>query len=185
MDEFWGREATPIHSSTHPLPLIAPESDIDKMNSPALNIVLVHPEIPHNTGAIGRLCVGLGCRLHLIRPLGFSLTSKMVRRAGMDYWQHVELCEHDNWSAFIESERPRALAVASTHGQASLYATHFTPGHYLVFGSESGGLPKPLDTELADRLFRIPMPGEHARSLNLAQSVAIVAYEAYRQLSPV
>ena len=153
--------------------------------APTLNIVLVHPEIPHNTGAIGRLCVGLGCRLHLIRPLGFSISSKMVKRAGMDYWAHLDLREHDSWSAFMERERAPDLAVASTHGTRSLYDVKFLPHHYLVFGSESAGLPPPLDTELATAQFRIPMPGEHARSLNLAQSVAIVAYEAFRQISPI
>ncbi len=147
-----------------------------------LNIVLVQPEIPHNTGAIGRLCVGLDCRLHLIRPLGFALTAAQLRRAGMDYWEHLRLTVHDNWDRFLTDEQPARLWLASTHGTRSLYDCRFQPGSYLVFGSESRGLPAELHARHADTIFRIPMPGPHARSLNLANAVAVAMYEAFRQL---
>ncbi len=146
-----------------------------------LNIVLVHPEIPHNTGAIGRLCVGLGARLHLIRPLGFMLGDTWVRRAGLDYWRHLDLTVHADWASFLAAESPAQLHVASTHGTGDLYARAFRPSDHLVFGNESSGLPLDIHRACAADLFRIPMPGAHARSINLANAVAIVAYEAWRQ----
>jgi tRNA (cytidine/uridine-2'-O-)-methyltransferase len=148
-----------------------------------LNVVLMQPEIPHNTGAIGRLCVGLDCRLHLIRPLGFALTAAQLRRAGMDYWEHLRLTVHDTWDGFLAAEQPPRLWLASTHGQRSLYDCRFEAGAYLVFGSESRGLPEAIHARHADGLFRIPMPGPHARSLNLANAAAVVLYEAYRQVA--
>ncbi len=149
-----------------------------------IHIVLIHPEIPQNTGAIGRLCVGLDAPLHLIRPLGFALTSAWVKRAGMDYWAHLDLHLHDNWEAFLSATHPARLHFASTRGRHSLHACRFTPGDAILFGNESRGLPTPFYQQYADQLFRIPMPGPHARSLNLANSVAVVAYEALRQLQP-
>jgi len=150
-----------------------------------LHIVLVKPEIPHNTGAIGRLCVGLGCHLHLIRPLGFHLSDQYVQRAGLDYWEHLLLTVHDSWDAFLEhAAPPPRLFFLSTRGERSLYACEFRPGDALVFGNEGRGLPPEFYDRYADRLFRIPMPGPHARSINLANGVSIAAYEAYRQLSP-
>lgn len=178
-----------------------------------IHIVLVQPEIPHNTGAIGRLCVDLDCPLHLVRPLGFALTSAWVTRAGLDYWQHLSLHLHDNWDAFtrymagspaglasgaadaaagvppselrsLEGGRPRPpgrLWFASTRGATSLYDVRFIPGDALVFGNESTGLPQSFYDTYRDKLFRIPMPGPHARSLNLANAVSVAAYEAFRQ----
>ncbi len=148
-----------------------------------LHLVLFQPEIPHNTGAIGRLCVGLDCQLHLIRPLGFQLSDRHLQRAGMDYWPHVRLMLHDSWQAFMECVRPPQLFLLSTHGQRSLYECRFAPGAALVFGNESHGLPPEMREMHRERLFRIPMPGPHARSINLANAVAIAAYEAYRQLA--
>lgn len=145
--------------------------------------MLVYPEIPHNTGAIGRLCVGLDCDLHLIRPLGFQLDARHLRRAGMDYWAAVCLTLHDNWEAFLARIRPAPLFLASTHGTRSLYDCRFVPGCALVFGSESRGLPEELHARHAGDRFRIPMPGPQARSINLANAAAIAAYEAYRQLT--
>lgn len=145
------------------------------------HIVLVKPEIPHNTGAIGRLCVGLDCPLHLIRPLGFRLTEQHLRRAGMDYWEHLDLSVHDSWEKFLEAVAPERLFFLSTRGTRSLYDCSFLPGDALVFGSEGHGLPQDFYDRYADRLFRIPMPGLHARSINLANAVSITAYEAYRQ----
>ena len=149
------------------------------------SIVLLRPEIPHNTGAIGRLAVGLGVRLNLIRPLGFRLDNESIRRAGLDYWEFLDYEVHDTWEAYLEKERPRRFLFLSTHGTKSLYDLHFEPGDALVFGNESSGLPKDFYGRYGDLLFRIPMPGEHARSINLANSVSIAAYECYRQLGSV
>jgi tRNA (cytidine/uridine-2'-O-)-methyltransferase len=151
--------------------------------STPLHLVLVQPEIPHNTGAIGRLCVGLDCELHLIRPLGFQLADRHLQRAGMDYWPQVRLTLHDTWQAFLERVDPPQLILLSTHGQQSLYDCRFVPGAALVFGNESRGLPPELREQYRERLFKIPMPGEHARSINLANAAAIAAYEAYRQFT--
>ena len=150
---------------------------------PDFSIVLVPPEIPHNTGAIGRLCVGLGVPLHLIRPLGFHLDDQSVARAGLDYWPFLDLTVHDTWEDYLAAERPQRLFFLSTHGEKSLYASSFAPGDTLVFGCESAGLPKEFYERYRESLFRIPMPGEHARSINLANAVSIAAYECYRQLA--
>jgi len=148
-----------------------------------LSIVLVAPEIPHNTGAVGRLCVCLGARLHLVRPLGFALTENRVRRAGMDYWKHVDLTVHDSWEAYLRSESPTQLIFSSTRGARSYLDCCPEPGCAIVFGNESSGLPEKLYTRYADQLYRVPMPGPHARSLNLSLTVSAFAYEVYRQLS--
>jgi tRNA (cytidine/uridine-2'-O-)-methyltransferase len=148
-----------------------------------LQIVLLQPQIPHNTGAIGRVCVGLDCALHLIRPLGFHLSDEYVQRAGLDYWRHVRLAVHDSWEAFLETARPPRLFFLSTRGARSLYACAFRPGDALIFGNESRGLPEPFYTLYGGALFRIPMPGGQSRSLNLANAVSIASYEAYRQLT--
>ncbi len=147
------------------------------------NIVLLQPEIPHNTGAIGRVCVGLDARLHLVRPLGFNLSGARLRRAGLDYWEHVRLTVHDNWEAFLAAERPARLWFASTRAQRSYLATDFAEGDYVVFGSETSGLPADFYARFAQRLIGIPMPGPHARSINLANAAAIIAHEAYRQFT--
>ena len=147
------------------------------------NIVLVAPEIPHNTGAVGRLCVCLGARLHLVRPLGFALTEHQVRRAGMDYWQHVDLSVHDSWDAYVEAEHPTQLIFSSTRGTKSYVDCDPKPGCALVFGNESSGLPDDLYTRYADALYCVPMPGPRARSLNLSLTVSAFAYEVLRQLT--
>jgi len=149
--------------------------------APCLNVVLIEPQIPHNTGAVGRLCVGLGAALHLIRPLGFLIDSRAIRRAGLDYWEHLDVTVHDDWDAFLATNCPDRLCFASTRGQRDVYGCRFRPGDYIVFGNENRGLPPEFYTRYADKLFRIPMPGEHARSINLANAAAIVMYEAYRQ----
>ncbi|MEI8079538.1 MAG: tRNA (cytidine(34)-2'-O)-methyltransferase [bacterium] len=145
------------------------------------NLVLIAPEIPQNTGTIGRLCVCTECRLHLVRPLGFQTDEASVRRAGLDYWQHLELQIHDNWEAFLAAAQPGRLWFASTRGIAGLYDLRFAPDDFLVFGNESSGLPPVFHQRYADRRFTIPMPGRHARSHNLANAVSIVVYEALRQ----
>ena len=148
-----------------------------------MNIVLLAPEIPQNTGSIGRLCVNLNYKLHLIKPLGFSLEEKMLRRAGLDYWEFLDLRIHESWEDFIANEQPNQFAFASTKTTQCIYDLNFKACEYIIFGSESSGLPPDFYEKHKDGLFQIPMPGEHARSLNLANSVAIVAYEAYRQIN--
>ncbi|MFO7937898.1 MAG: tRNA (cytidine(34)-2'-O)-methyltransferase [Kiritimatiellia bacterium] len=149
---------------------------------PLFHTVLIKPEIPHNTGAIGRLCVGLGCPLHLIRPLGFHLSDTYIKRAGLDYWDHLNITAHDSWQDFLEKTNPPDIHFFSTRGKKSLYECGFKAGDALVFGNESSGLPPEIYTEYSEKLFKIPMPGKHARSINLANAVAIAAYEAFRQI---
>jgi tRNA (cytidine/uridine-2'-O-)-methyltransferase len=146
-----------------------------------LNIVLHRPEIPQNTGSIGRLCVNLGATLHLIKPLGFSLDEKQVKRAGLDYWEHLDLHVHDDWDAFLEAESPQNFIFASTKGKRNYFDWTFTNGAFIVFGSESSGLPKDFYERYADSLYCIPMPGKGFRSLNLSNSAAVIAYDVYRQ----
>lgn len=146
------------------------------------SIVLLRPEIPHNTGAIGRLCVGLGVPLHLVKPLGFSLDDRSIARAGLDYWPHLDVALHDTWEDYLAAAKPRRLFFLSTHGETSLYDCRFEKGDALIFGNESSGLPKDFYTCYKESLFKIPMPGEYARSINLANAVSISAYECYRQL---
>jgi Predicted rRNA methylase (SpoU class) len=147
-----------------------------------IHVVLLHPEIPHNTGAIGRLCVGLDCPLHIIRPFGFFLDERNLQRAGLDYWKHLNLSVHDNWDGFLNTHPGCRLFFASTSGERSLYDCDFRDGGALVFGAESRGLPPPFYERYRADLFKIPMPGEHARSINLANSAAICMYEAWRQI---
>lgn len=147
------------------------------------SVVLLRPEIPHNTGAIGRLCVGLGVRLHLVRPLGFHLDERAIVRAGLDYWPHLDVAVHDTWEDYLAVARPSRTFFLSTHGEKSLYECRFMQGDALVFGNESSGLPKPFYECYRDSLYRIPMPGKYARSINLANAVSISAYECYRQLT--
>ena len=151
------------------------------------NIVLYHPEIPHNAGAAGRLAVATGAALHLICPLGFSLDEKHLRRVGLDYWQYVDL---HLWDSLEELEA--AAAPGARFWYLSTKATHsiwepslpLNPGDYLLFGPESKGLPISWLTAHPDTALRIPMPGEHARSLNLSTAVAIMLYEAMRRHLP-
>ncbi len=150
------------------------------------HIVLHHPEIPHNAGAAGRLAVATGSRLHLIRPLGFSLEEKYIRRTGLDYWRYVDL---KLWNS-LEELRDAAPTSAhfwllSTKARRSLWdpTLPLRDGDFLVFGAETRGLPESLLARHAQDALHIPMPGSHARSLNLSTSVAIVLYEALRRAS--
>ncbi|MEP5154360.1 tRNA (cytidine(34)-2'-O)-methyltransferase, partial [Planktotalea sp.] len=140
------------------------------LSEPRMKIVLVTPEIPWNTGAIGRTCVALNLELILIRPLGFSLDEKSVRRAGTDYWKHVELTEYDDWDSFIEKRKPAhdRLYFFEEHGVQSLYAPVYHPDGYLVFGCESKGLSPEILEGMQDRTFSLPMLSPKVRSLNLA-----------------
>ncbi len=148
------------------------------------NIVLYHPEIPHNTGAAGRLAVATGAKLHLIRPLGFSLEEKYVRRTGLDYWQHVDLQLWDSLDELEAAAAPGArFWFLSTKATRSLWdaALPMQAGDYFVFGPESKGLPASWIAAHPETSLLIPMPGEHARSLNLSTSVAIMLYEGLRR----
>lgn len=147
------------------------------------HIVLVHPEIPPNTGNAIRLCANTGCTLHLVEPLGFSMEDRLMRRAGLDYHEYAEVRRHADWAAFTERERPRAdrLFALTTRGTRSVYEAAFQPGDWLVFGSETRGLPPDLlEAFPASQRLRLPMRAGQ-RSLNLSNAVAVVAYEAWRQ----
>lgn len=145
------------------------------------NVVLVHPEIPPNTGNIIRLCANAGVRLHLIEPLGFPLDHAKMRRAGLDYHEFTRLIVHPDWASFMNSERPSRLFALTSKGVAAPSAIAFQANDYLVFGNETAGLPVEIRAQFAiDQCLRIPMqPGN--RSLNLSNAVAIVVYEAWRQ----
>ena len=152
------------------------------MPDPCMKMVLVTPDIPYNTGAIGRTCVALQLELILIKPYGFSIEEKAVRRAGLDYWQHVRLSEYDNWQAFLDARNPPrdSLYFFEEHGSQSVYAPDYQPEAYLVFGCESKGLPHSILDGMDDRVFHVPMPGRQVRSLNLANVATAVAYQAMR-----
>ncbi len=148
---------------------------------PLFNLVLVHPEIPQNSGGIGRLCVSSRCRLHLVGKLGFSLEDKYLKRAGMDYWRHVDVATYPDWEAFLAANPEPMLRLFSTKAERCFWDCDYPAGCFLVFGSESAGLPAELHSRYAAGLVKIPMPGEFHRSLNLANSAAVALYEALRQ----
>jgi len=149
---------------------------------PALfNVVLYEPEIPQNTGNIGRLCVAASCRLHLAGKLGFSLTEKALRRAGLDYWPHLDLSIHETFDEISLVVPRENMYFFSRRGTGFLYDIRFKTGDYLVFGCETGGLPDEVIRAFSDRVFRIPMTGD-TRSLNLANAVAVAVYEGMRQV---
>ncbi len=145
-----------------------------------IHIVLLEPEIPANTGNIGRTCVATNTKLHLIEPLGFSLSEKALKRAGMDYWQQLDVATYVNYEDFLKKNPGAKLFFATTKGRHVYSDAQFTDGCYIVFGKESAGIPEELLKEHPDTCVRIPMCGE-SRSLNLSNSVAVVLYEALRQ----
>lgn len=149
---------------------------------PNLHIVLYQPEIPPNTGNVGRTCVAVGAKLWLVRPLGFRMDEKSRRRAGLDYWQHLDWQAVDDWPTLLLNLPSERIWLLSKHGTTSYTDVGFRPEDVFVFGSETSGLPQSLLEHYSDRVLRIPMQAP-ARCLNLASSVAVVAYEARRQLS--
>lgn len=154
----------------------------------ALNVVLVEPEIPQNTGNIARLCAATGSHLHLVGPLGFHITNSRLRRAGLDYWESVTMIRHACWHEYeisnLKSHITRPTAwFFSTKGRVSYTDVEYRPGDTLVFGSESKGLPAELLAANAERVVTVPMRVEHVRSLNLANTVAVALYEALRQIN--
>lgn len=147
-----------------------------------LNIVLVEPEIPQNCGNIARTCAAIGARLHLIRPLGFDVSEKAVRRAGLDYWNLVQVQDYQNLDDFFRRNNVRQMWCLSTKAPRCYTEARYEDGCYLFFGKETKGLPEDFLARHYDACVRIPMRAE-ARSLNLSNAVAITAYEALRQLS--
>ena len=147
----------------------------------AFNIVLARPEIPQNTGNIGRLCVNTGSALHLVKPLGFSLEDKYVRRAGLDYWPYLDLTVWERWGDFLTAADMSKARFFSTKGTKTFWECEFAPGDFLVFGNETSGLPDGVAEEFAESMYKIPMQGPHSRSYNLANATAIVLFEAIRQ----
>src|SRR6478672_3095565 len=145
------------------------------------NVVLVEPEIPPNTGNIGRLCLATGSTLHLIKPLGFSLDDRELKRAGLDYWPEVEVRLWDSFAELQAAQAGQRFFFLTTKTKRAYYDVHFRPGDFLVFGRETKGLPESLLAAHREHLLTIPMRG--TRSLNLATAVGIVLFEAVRQQS--
>ncbi|HTC20384.1 MAG TPA: tRNA (cytidine(34)-2'-O)-methyltransferase [bacterium] len=146
------------------------------------HVVLIEPEIPWNTGNIGRTCLGAGAELHLVGRLGFHLDNQQVQRAGLDYWEKVKLHRHDSWERFLESLPVKAeLFFFSTKGKKLYWDADYPPGSYLVFGKETAGFPKKFYEVYKEKLYRIPQKDDSIRSLNLSTSAGIVLYEALRQ----
>lgn len=145
-----------------------------------INIVLLEPEIPQNTGNIGRTCVAAGARLHLIEPLGFRLTEKALRRAGMDYWSQLDVTRYDDYEDFLRRNPGAKIYMATTKAKHIYTDVQYEDDCYIMFGKESAGIPEEILVEHQENCIRIPMIGD-IRSLNLGNSVAIVLYEALRQ----
>lgn len=145
-----------------------------------LNIVLLEPEIPANTGNIGRTCVAAGARLHLIEPMGFRISQKEVKRAGLDYWDKLDVTVYDSYSDFLEKNPDAKIYMATTKAKHTYAEVSYEEDAYIMFGKESAGIPEEILVENEETAIRIPMFGE-IRSLNLSNSVAIVLYEALRQ----
>lgn len=145
-----------------------------------MNIVLFEPEIPANTGNIGRTCVATGTKLHLIEPLGFKLSEKEIKRAGLDYWKDLDVIIHDNYEDFLTRNPGAKIYMATTKAVNVYTEVDYEPDSYIMFGKESAGIPEQLLLHNKENSIRIPMIGE-IRSLNLSNSVAVVLYEALRQ----
>ncbi len=148
----------------------------------ALHIVLIEPEIHTNTGNIGRLSLATGATLHLVKPFGFELTDSRLKRAGLDYWKHINLKIYEDVDSFIDTHSDKKLAFLSSHGTQNYWDMDYKDDMYFVFGKESSGLPKELIEQFRDKTYKIPLYSENIRSLNLANSVGIVMYEALRNL---
>ena len=145
-----------------------------------INIVLLEPEIPANTGNIGRTCVAAGCRLHLIEPLGFRLNEKAIKRAGMDYWSALDVTTYINYEDFLEKNPGAILYMATTKASKVYTDVSYEEDCYIMFGKESAGIPEEILIQHRSHCIRVPMVGD-IRSLNLGNSVAIILYEALRQ----
>ncbi len=146
------------------------------------NIVLIEPEIPNNTGNIGRLALGTGSTLHLVKPYGFDLSDKRLKRAGLDYWQHLFVIEYENEAQFFREHGKKELVFFSAKAEQSYLQIDYKEGMFLVFGKESVGLSTSLLKENEGRTAKIPLYSSHIRSLNIANAVSVVLYEGLRQL---
>ena len=154
------------------------------MSDPFFRIVLHAPEIPGNTGSIGRTCVALNAELILIKPYGFDISEKAVRRAGLDYWKHVKIKEYDNWEHFLASEKPaqdQIMLFEKGEGKA-WHSAPYKKGAYLVFGGETRGIPDRILQEMPNNYYSFPQYSPHIRSLNLANIATAAAYECLRHL---
>lgn len=148
----------------------------------AYNIVLVEPEIHTNTGNIGRLSLASGSNLHLVKPFGFELSDSKLKRAGLDYWKHINLFTYESIDEFLETHKDKEMAFLSSHGTQEYYDIDFKDELFLVFGKESKGLPKCITNKFESKLYNIPLFSENIRSINLANAVSIVVYEGIRNL---
>ena len=149
----------------------------------ALNIVLIEPEIPTNTGNIGRLALATGSNLHLVKPYGFKIDDNKLKRAGLDYWKHVNVVEYENVNDFFQKNQNKKMAFFSSHAVQSYTQLQYEEKMFLIFGKESVGLSKEILNTYSKHLFKIPLFSEHIRSLNLANAVSIAVYEGIRNLS--
>lgn len=147
-----------------------------------LNIVLVEPDIPANTGNVARLCAATNCKLHLISPMGFELNDKTLKRAGMDYWKLVNDQLWPSWEKFFQTIQEKRFFFLTSKTKKPIFEAKFQKDDFLIFGRETKGLPESLLKQYPDHCLTIPMPNPEARCLNLATSVGIVAYEALRQI---
>jgi tRNA (cytidine/uridine-2'-O-)-methyltransferase len=148
----------------------------------AFNIVLIEPEIPNNTGNIGRLALASGSNLHLVKPFGFEIDDTRLKRAGLDYWQHLNVHYYENTEEFFQKNKNANMVFLSSHGETNHWDIPFEDNMFLVFGKESVGLTKNIIDNHKDKLFKIPLYSDHVRSLNLANAVGIVVYEGLRTL---
>ena len=147
-----------------------------------LNIVLFQPEIPQNTGNIGRTCVLTDCKLHLIKPLGFSLEEKQLKRAGLDYWPYLDVEIHESYEALREKYKEETFYYSTTKSSKFYSEVQYKKGDFIIFGRESSGLPDSVRDSDPERCIRVPMVSSSTRSLNLSNTVAIMTYEALRQI---
>ena len=148
----------------------------------AFNIVLIEPEIPNNTGNIGRLALASGSNLHLVKPFGFEIDDTRLKRAGLDYWQHLNVHFYENTEEFLQKNKNVTMVFLSSHGETNHWDIPFEDNMFFVFGKESVGLTKNIIDNHKDKLFKIPLYSDNVRSLNLANAVGIVVYEGLRTL---
>ena len=148
-----------------------------------INIVLIEPEIPTNTGNIGRLSLASGSKLHLVKPFGFEIDDKRVKRAGLDYWKHLSPATYESLDEFMECHKGKKMAYFSSHAKQDYWKLDFEEDIFLIFGKESVGLPKELIENNINTCYKIPMFSEKVRSLNLANAVGIVVYDGIRKMS--
>ena len=148
----------------------------------ALNIVLFEPEIPNNTGNIGRLSLASGTNLHLVKPFGFQLEDSRVKRAGLDYWKHISLTIYESTEDFYSKNADKKMVYFSSHAKQDYWSADYEDEIFLIFGKESKGLPKEIIEENIDKTYKIPLFSEHVRSINLANAVSVVVYEGIRSI---